>query len=646
MKRRKDSFFGLHFDFHASPEGCPRPIGETLSEDDIREICRLLRPDFLQIDCKGHPGYASYPTACGNAMPAFSGDPLEKWRRVTREEGVALYLHYSGVVDKRFCVEHPKQCVMAADGTRKPWATRTIGSYADDLLIPQLNEICEKYGADGVWVDGECWGTEADFDPDTVKAFERETGVSLNGKLPVQRDDPYFDEYRDFCRELFRRYLRHYVDAVHEKHPEFQIASNWAFTDHMPEKVCANVDFISGDLNPLYSFESARYAGRAIAQQGMTWDLMSWNFRSHAEKYLGHIVKHPVQIMQEAAAVIALGGGFQNYITQLRNGSPRMEQIRAMKPVADFMRAREPYCFRGKAAHQAALVLSTHDRALESASLFSRNGYEKIMGMTSLLCDAGHSLEIVSEHIFSGHEADYPVIVVPELYKELSAETAKSLLRYAREGGSLLLCGPTTCAFFEKAGLPVKTARSGEKTRLFSMDKQFLGRVFETSAVYAENAETLAWTGASPEAMNDPLAVVMSFGKGKVGLIGADLGAAYSKAAQYLYADMVNAVLRRLYEPMVTVKQADGTLEIVDLMKNGQLMIQLVNANGNHKNIDVATEKSIPACRDIVLSVSLPEKPNAVYLQPENQPLDFQWENGKAIIRVDRVNLHEIVEIR
>ena len=85
MKKRADSFFGLHFDFHASPAKCTAPIGGTLKEEDIREICRLLKPDFLQIDCKGHAGWASYPTECGNAMPDIAGDPLALWRRVTKE---------------------------------------------------------------------------------------------------------------------------------------------------------------------------------------------------------------------------------------------------------------------------------------------------------------------------------------------------------------------------------------------------------------------------------------------------------------------------------------------------------------------------------------------------------------------------------
>ena len=147
MKRRSESFFGLHFDFHASPEGAAgTSIGATLKEEEIREICRLLKPDFLQIDCKGHPGWASYPTAVGNAMPDFALDPLALWRKVTREEGVALYMHYSGVIDKKYLAEHPGEGCLKADGTRDDSSTRTMGRYVDELLIPQLTELAEKYG--------------------------------------------------------------------------------------------------------------------------------------------------------------------------------------------------------------------------------------------------------------------------------------------------------------------------------------------------------------------------------------------------------------------------------------------------------------------------------------------------------------------
>ena len=171
----QDRYFGLHFDFHASPR-CTS-IGSTLSEDDIREICGLYRPDFIQVDSKGHPGWSSYPTACGDEVPGIVGNPMETWRKVTREEGVQLYAHHSGVFDKLYCERHPDEAVKDIDGSPSDSYARTNGRYADDKLIPQLLELAGRYGLDGVWIDGDCWGAQLDFDPRTVADFERETGI-------------------------------------------------------------------------------------------------------------------------------------------------------------------------------------------------------------------------------------------------------------------------------------------------------------------------------------------------------------------------------------------------------------------------------------------------------------------------------------
>ncbi len=644
-KKRSESCFGLHFDFHATPERIgDAAVGGTLREEDIREICRLLHPDFVQIDCKGHPGWASYPTACGNAMPLFEGDPLALWRRVTREEGVALYLHYSGVIDEKYCASHPDQCVVAADGTRSDKVTRTAGRYVDELLIPQLMELAGKYGADGVWVDGDCWGSQADFHPDTVRAFEAETGISLNGKLPASPGDAHYEDYREFCRELFRRYVRRYVDALHARYPGFQIASNWAYTDHMPEAVSARVDFISGDLNPWDSFNSARYAARAIAQQHHVWDLMCWNFRSGAGRP-GHIVKHPLQIMQEAAAIISQGGGFQNYITQYPDGAPRMEQIRRMKPVEAFIRARERFCFRGHAIHQVALLLSTYDRHRESSSLFSRNGCEKVMGMTSLLCDAGHATEIVSEHILAGHAADYPVIIVPELFSGLAGETVEELLDYARRGGSLTLVGRKTCALFAAAGAPFSCGEAGESAA-FTMDGEAFGLAYDACELCIQDGETLARVSADARSASSSLAVVCPFGRGRIAAVGTDLGSAYQNGAQYLHRALIKALLARLYTPTAAVVSAEGLIEVSVLQKDGCLLVQLVNGNGGHRAGSVATEDFIPACRRVALSLVLKRRPEALILQPEGRELPFEYRDGRAEVTVDEVALHEIIEVR
>ena len=648
MKRRSESAFGLHFDFHASPAP-GLVVGATLREEDIREICRLIKPDFIQIDCKGHPGWASYPTELENAMPAFAFDTLALWRRVTKEEGVALYLHYSGVIDARFCAHHPEEAVVGADGKPSGNVVRTAGHYADMLLIPQLKELAGKYGADGVWVDGECWGTTVDYHPDTVAAFERERGIDLGSKLPVSKADPYYEEYREFCRELFRRYVRHYVDEVHREYPDFQIASNWAYTDHMPEAVSANVDFLSGDFNPGNSFNAARYAGRAIAQQGMTWDLMAWNFRSnHSDLHLSGVPKHPVQIMQEAAAVLSVGGGFQNYITQYRDGSPRMEQIRLMKPVADFVRARQPFCFRWKAEHNAVILLSTHDRALHEGGLYGRGGYERTVGLTALFCDAGVPVEIASEHTLCGACGRFGLIAVPELKYGLDDGMRAELLRYAQEGGSLLLTGPFTCRFFADAipGLVIDEKDRENEQRWLTVDGMHTGILKNAHEISAPDFETAAKIGDAEREITLPGAVIVPYGKGRIALVPADVGTQYGACAQYVLRDLLRKLAEKLFEPTVKIEAALGLLEVGVLEEDGRRAVQLVNANGAHASREVATEDFIPPILDVTLSIKAEKKPRGLILQPEGRELAFEWKDGKITVEIPRVDLYEIIEIR
>ncbi len=664
MKLRRDSFFGLHFDFHANPNDNVT-VGETLCEEDIRKICRAIRPDFIQIDCKGHPGWTSYPTSLGNAMPSIKGDPLMLWRRVTREEGVALYMHYSGLYDIKYCSDHEDSSVLLADGTVREGFNRFFDRYADELLIPQISELAEKYGIDGVWIDGDSWAVIPDFHADALGAFEREKGISFNGVPPATPNDPYYYEYRDHFRELFRNYVRRYVDILHERFPNLQIASNWAYTDNMPEKISSGVDFISGDLNPVNSFNSARYAARAIAHQEYTWDLMAWNFRAYTP--VGSPDKHPIQILQEAAAVIALGGGFQNYIMQDRDGSPNMGAIEKMTALAEFMRSREAYCFKGKPIHQTAMLLSTYDRAHEvTTRVYNRHGYEKQMGLTSLLCDSGVSLETVFEYALKERYSDYPMIVIPELCYGLDDETVSELIAYAENGGNLLLIGNRTCSLFSKAGLPfsVRTLKkykndptdqndnghdtgSGSELLQYRLslrgDHYTAGALVSPAEIIADGGDILA--EAVYDKKKSPLAILLPFGKGKIAAVGFDIGSQYLNCGQYLHRELIKDISGRMYTPKAKIEAVLGTAELIPLLKDGRLMLQIINANGNHSNPNYITEDHIPPLLDLKLSVECGKKDTQIILRPEGKRLSAEYKDGRLFFTVDRVDIHSIVEI-
>ena len=95
--KRADSFLGIHFDFHAGRD-CDQ-VGKNVTPEMVGYIIDQVQPDYIQCDCKGHPGLSSYPTKVGYPAPGFVLDPLRIWRDVTASRGVALYVHYSGVLD-------------------------------------------------------------------------------------------------------------------------------------------------------------------------------------------------------------------------------------------------------------------------------------------------------------------------------------------------------------------------------------------------------------------------------------------------------------------------------------------------------------------------------------------------------------------
>jgi hypothetical protein len=446
--RRADSFLGIHFDFHAGPD-CTN-VGARTTREMVTAVIDKVRPDYIQIDGKGHPGYSSYPTKVGNPAPGIVGDPLRTWRDVTRERGVALFLHYSGVWDSHAVKTHPEWAARHPDGHPDDNATSVFGPYADALMIPQLRELAGEYGVDGVWVDGDCWGAMADYGDPVKAAFQAQTGAAA---VPQNGNEPLWNEWLDFNREGYRRYLRHYVDALKASHPKFEVISNWAFSDHMPEPVSAGVTALSGDFSPDDSVNSARFSGRCMESQGRPWDLMSWSFSREPRRQ-----KTAAQLQREAAIVLALGGGYQAYFTQTREGAVRLPELDVMAEVAHFCRERQRFCHHSEAIPQIALLYSTTGHYRSSPRLFHPSGGDGLpilkQALGALLGN-GQAVQILSEHHLRGRLSRWPLVVVPG-WSQLDPAFRDEMGAYAKAGGKLLLIGDGPAKLFaaEQAAQP------------------------------------------------------------------------------------------------------------------------------------------------------------------------------------------------
>jgi hypothetical protein len=177
-----NAFFGIHYDLHANAKDTE--LGRELTPEHLRDRLMRTRPDWVQTDCKGHPGYTSWPTAVGSTSPGVVKDSLRIYRDVTRVLGIKLGVHYSGVFDSRAIELHPEWAQVDAEGKRSPNITCRLHGYDEQLMIPQMLEIIDKYDVDGFWVDGENWASLPCW-CDLCKAeFTRRTGFK---EIPTKK---------------------------------------------------------------------------------------------------------------------------------------------------------------------------------------------------------------------------------------------------------------------------------------------------------------------------------------------------------------------------------------------------------------------------------------------------------------------------
>lgn len=633
---RAESFLGIHFDFHAGPD-CTE-IGKNTTAAMVENILDQVRPDYLQIDCKGHRGLSSYPTRVGHPAPGFVGDPLRIWRDVTARRGVALYMHYSGVWDSEAILRHPDWGVINANGTTNGNATSFFSPYAEQLLIPQLRELAGEYGVDGAWVDGECWASAPDYGAAAVEAFQKAAGVS---SVPRNPSEPHWFEFLEFNRDAFRTYLRRYIAAVKRTFPSFQLCSNWAFTDHMPEVVSAPVDFLSGDYSPEDSVNSARFSARYLARQGKPWDLMAWSFTIKPRPG-GPTQKTAPQLQREAAVVLALGGGFQAYHKQKRDGSIHDEQMAVMGEVAKFCRDRQAICHRAVQIPQVALLYSTADHYRRIHGLFSRN-LARMSGTLQALLESQLSVEVLGEHHLTRRLGEYPLVVVPEC-AYLEPGFRAELIDYVRSGGNLLLVGPSSAGLFAKeldvtgqeplASNPrylrwnegwVETRGEIQEANLGASARPF-GRLFLTNEV----------TSSSRAA-----ASIAVLGKGRIAATYFPFGQGYLHTRSQEARDFLSSLCRELFpEPLVRVT-GSSDVDVVLNEVRGQLAVNLINTAGPHATEPIL--ESIPAVGPLELTIRRSGRPARVTLQPGGQPLAFTYEEGAIRLTVPPVPIHNVV---
>ncbi len=642
--KRKDCFFGLHFDYHANAD--TKNIGKEIDREVIERIVREVKPDFIQCDTKGHPGYCSYATRVGNPAPGLERDILKEWRAVTGEHGVLLFSHYSGIWDKKAMVDHPDWASARRSGEITDRAS-VFGDYAEKLLIPQLKELALEYGMDGAWVDGECWALTYDY---TEKA-----------KGEWNAADGEFDEsnpkYRQYIREGFFEYVKKYISEVKKAAPEFELTSNWFNTAWVPDNI-SFTDYISGDLAPTNSVDSARFDGRIMQSFGRNWDIMSWGI-----SFPVHYSKSAAQLCQEAAVIISLGGGFQIYNMQSPQKTVMDEwAIDEWANVAKFVRERQPYCQNSRILPDVGVLYSkaAYYESLGEKHLFFRDcPYNmELYGLITAFCDIGRSVSVILAERDINY-SDYRTIVVSDM-SVIEDYAKQKLLDYLNNGGEVIFCGADTAKLFaEELNLSVSDipdqpicmiegrgyAQEVRRPYVRVSRDSFDGAVFMRECVVDGDIEcTNPPPTITPSKEQIPAFVKFAQGKGSAAVLPINIGALYFGDTTFELKRFLKECFSMLGEGRV-LHDKPSLVDVLLTEKDGAEYIHLVNLLGSHREERTKTFDYIPEVRDVNVTYKTDKKPLSVTSLPEGRELDFSYDNGVLKVKAD-VEIHTILQIK
>ncbi|MFP4060453.1 MAG: alpha-amylase family protein, partial [Bacteroidales bacterium] len=645
---RADSWFGIHFDLHASED--LENVGETLTEEMITGFLTRVQPDYIQVDCKGHSGISSYPTKEGFHVKSFDKDPMALFRKVTHAHDVGLYVHFSGIYDRKVTSVHPDYAVVNPDGSRDDQMTSMFGPYVDEYLIPQLKELSRKYEVDGAWIDGECWAVKPDYSEKALNLFRNETGIS---SIPYSPDDENYHLFMDFQRKYFENYIDHYMNELHEYDPTFQVTSNWAYSSMMPVEPKADLDYLSGDLQPFNAVYSAAFEARCLASQGKPWDLMAWSFNwSPVRKDIQRSTKPAFQLMQEAAGVMALGGGMQFYFRQNKDLSIQPWTVNIMEELAGFVRARQPWCENAIPVKEIGLLYSG-ESFLRSLNTMYAPGWDApqlngLKGMLNALLDNHYQVDILMEHHLDERINDYQLLIVPE-WDYLSEEVVHILVQFAQKGGNLMLVGTGTLPLF-KNQLGINRVKVTGKQHVYLKGDSGLADINDSRLLVELSPEFkkkgyFYSTNDLRYKTNEPVAAIRNTGKGKITTIFFNAGSVYEAGSNPVIRNFIgNRVMDHVALPHVKVSGSNKVQAVV-AEKNNKKFVNIINMSGNHSNVNVFGLDIIPPVYDVEVYFRYQNLAEKIVLQPGNQLLDFDREGDYYKVSLPGVHIHSIIEI-
>ena len=659
-------FRQVHLDFHTSP--LIPEVGIDFDPDEFVRTLQIGHVNSITVFAKCHHGYSYYPTQIGTPHPHLKRDLLGEMIEACHKAGIRVPIYITVVWDELAWATHPEwrqlspegRVVGPSDSPLKPgWKNLCMNTPYADYVIAQIEEVLDRYDGDGWFID------IAHYQPPPCVC-----AICLSQMIEQGVNPQDAEQASRFALRAERHFMARATHAIRAKKPEQTIFYNSRLRVEWDPELGnrpeldnfshLEIESLPGgfwgyDHFPLY----VRYL------QTFDRELLAMTGRFHTA--WGDFGGLRSRAALEFECFQALAHGAKCSIGDQLHPRGRLEPAvyQRIGEVYAEVERREPWCVDTQPLPDIGVLTANTRRGTSE-----RDVNDSDRGAVHVLEQLKHQFQFVDA---GADLSPYAVVILPEA--PVDAALAEKLRAYLATGGRLLLTGRSgldeaTGNFLLAQEMGVHYTGPAEFAPSYLMLQPELEDGIEPMRHVCElpgvrviadpGAQILARSGAPyfnrtwehfcshqyaplDRSSDDPFIVQND----NVIYIAWPLFREYAQSSRRVHKQILANCLRRLLpRPRVGAHNLPSTAIVTVRKQQQDLLVHLLHYVHQRRGQTLDVIEDVLPLHDMTVSVRTAQRPTAVQSVPEQQPIEWAWQDGYVRFTVPRVAGYQIVQVR
>lgn len=650
------NFRQVHLDFHTSEkiEG----IGKRFSKEQFQAALKAGHVNSITVFSKCHHGWAYHPSKANQTHPHLDFDLLGAQIEAAHEIGVKTPVYLSAGLDEKTAVRHPEWLLRNKDESTE-WVNgfATAGyhvlclntSYLDYLLA-QIEEVCENYDADGIFLDIVM----------PRKCYCRHCCNTLLSRGL----DPY-DEINAqmLADEVYTNYTRRVREAIDKHKKGLPVFHNGGHIRQGRRDLAQMNTHLELESLPTggWGYDHFPLSARYAQGLGMEFLGMTGKFHSTWGEFGGF--KHPNALLYETALSAANGAKCSIGDQMAPDGHMDMETYRLIGAAYSEIEEKEPWLDRVTSI--ADIGVLSHEAYLNHAAGGADGRVLRAdCGAVRMLLEGKYLFDVLD---MESDFLKYKVLILPdgiliedtlnEKLNEFLASggkllaTGESGLRADQSGfafdfGVQYIGGNPYCPDYFKPCVPMDGI--GDTGYVFYGKGEKVALTTGTELARRENPyfnRTVAHFCSHQHAPNSGEYGGPGMTEGRDGIyIAWQIFNDYATKGSLVLKKAVCYALDRLLGDDKTLETSLPAQGIATLMKqDDRLVAHFLYASPVKRGDGVEVIEDILPVYQVTASIRTDFVPKRVYLAPQDKDIPFSCDNGRVSFTLEKLENHQMV---